>query len=305
MQNLRAIVELVQYPKAYLSLARPSVIGGCIKLLSGVKLGDRFSPFSYEYGFLCFRVLTIVLGMCILHRSNRLENFIQAMGMDARTNPRLEILQLFGHYFSTSLSLEISGGSRTLRDEGHFDWIFGVIKVEGRPNLHPLVRISDIKLLSDILWDDRYNLIATADQKHATEYMNMFVSAGKSLLIWEGRTRQIDLEDCREVIGAYIDRLEPRNPLLYEPITVLDGPILLRALVQFVAPGTEDLLPRILESNVKRIWDEIKAPLEPHKPDVYVDAIRDTLTNYATILQNRVFFAGRTTVYFKNWWGLS
>lgn len=338
IQNLWAILKLIQYPKAYRSLAQPSAIGGCIKLMAGIQLDGKISPFSYEYGYLCFRVLNIVLGICILQRSDRLKSSIQAMEMDVRTNPRLEIMQIFGLYVSTFLVLEISGGSLPPGDEDHFDWVFGWNKVKGRPNLSLLVRTSDVELLSTLLWEDRktffkalkstyypgisavifvlwrvsrrernptrsniqitalneisfrYNLIATSDQQRATEHMNMFIGAGNSLATWERGTKQINLEDSREVIGAYIDRFNPQNSLLYEPISVLDGPILLRALTKFVAPGTEDLLPSILELNVKRIWNEMKTPTEPHKPDVYVDAIRDTFTNYSTILQNRVFF---------------
>ncbi|KDN44353.1 hypothetical protein RSAG8_05617, partial [Rhizoctonia solani AG-8 WAC10335] len=150
MQNLRAILKLVPYPRAYRSLARPAAIGGCIKLMSGIKLDGRSSPFSYEYGYLCFRVLTIVLGICILDRSGLLDPSIRAMPVDHRTHPQLDIMQHLGHYVSSGIFQDLSkaGGDG-------LDWMFGWNKVEGLPEQYPLVNISDIELLSSMLWNDR------------------------------------------------------------------------------------------------------------------------------------------------------
>ncbi|KEP47068.1 Zf-MYND domain protein [Rhizoctonia solani 123E] len=332
IQNLRAILKLVPYPRAYRSIARPAVIGGCIKLMSRIKLNSRCSPFSYEYGYLCFRVLTIVLGICILDRSDLLDPSVRAMPVDHRTHPQLDVLQLLGHYVSSGIFQCLSKGGY-----GGLDWMFGWTKVKGRPEQSPLVNISEIELLSSILWYDRkaffkalkstyypgisaiifvlwrvsrhergstklkfqstvvkeisfrYNLLATSDQQHAITYMNIDILSSNSLAIWDENTRQVDLEDCREVISAYIDRFNPTHTTLYGPMLVLHGPIFLRSVARFVTPGTEHFLPTVLKVTVERIWDEMKNPSEPHKPDVYVDSIRDTFANYATILQNGVF----------------
>ncbi|EUC63651.1 zf-MYND domain protein [Rhizoctonia solani AG-3 Rhs1AP] len=332
LANLRAILKLVQYPRAYRSLARPAVIGGCIKLMSGIKLDGRFSPFSYEYGYLCFRVLTVVLGICILDRSARLDDSIQAIEKNIRAPGVVDLLY---HSVSITLCLELSEELVMRGKEDRFDWVFGWIKADARPNLPPLVMIPDIELLFAILWDDRkaffkalkstyhpgilavifvlwrvsrrernptkassqsiilneihfrYDLIVTYDQQDAMNHLNTYI--GTSIETWGNNTQQVDSEDCREVISAYIDRFNPSNPFLYKPIGVLDGPIQLHSLERFVSTGTEDLLPTVLKATVKRIWDEMKAPSELHKPDIYVDAIRDTFANYAIILQNRVF----------------
>ncbi|CAE6421535.1 unnamed protein product [Rhizoctonia solani] len=237
-------------------------------------------------------------------------------------------MQILGHYVSVTIWQEIS-----TKDESRLNWITGWINVEGRPKHPPLATIPDIELLSTMLWDDRklffkslkstyypgisavifvnpimphltilneiafrYYLIATSDQQHAISYMNMDIGAGKHLSSWERNTQLVDLEDCREVVGAYVGRFNP-HPILYYPISVLDGPIFLRSLAQFVVPGTEDLLPAILGVTAKRIWEEIKDPSEEYKPDVYVDCIRDTFTNYATIIQSRTFSRMNDTLF--------
>ncbi|CAE6466232.1 unnamed protein product [Rhizoctonia solani] len=327
MQNLRSVLKLVQYPKAYRHLARSSAIRGCIKLMSEIKLNGKHSPFSYEYGYLCFRVVTIVLGICILHRSDRLDASIGVMEEDVPMNPQHDIIQHMGHHVSSGIFVE-------LRDkrQGCLDSIFGWARGQS-----PLVVASDIELLSTMLWDDRkvffralrstyhpgissvvfvlwqinlreqnaikskfhstvlseisfrYNLIATSDQLHAVTYMNIDLLSQKYLSAWQANTEQVDLEDCGEVIFAYIDRFKSPHPVLHAPILVLHGPIFLRSLAQFVTLGTADLLPAVLEVTVQRIWEEIKDPSEQYKPDVFVDSIRDTFVNYTMILQNRVF----------------
>ncbi|CAE6464783.1 unnamed protein product [Rhizoctonia solani] len=331
--NIQAVLRLIHYPRTYRHLAQPSAIGGCIKLMSSIKLDGKSSPFSYEYGYLCFRVLTIVLGRCLLHRSDKLDNCILGIEQDVRMSPQRDIIQLFSHYVSISLCMELS-----LKNQVQLDQILGWIIVERQPKQPPLVTIPDTELLFTILWDDRkmffkalrstyypgisavifilwhlscreqnpnkikfqstalteitfrYNLISTSDQKRALDFINMDRGTTNRVITWERDMKQVDLEDCRQVIGTYINRFEPLNPTLYEPISVLDGPIILRTVALFVTQGTEDLLPTILQVTVKHIWDEIKNPSEPTKPDVYVDAIRDTIPNYATILRNRPVF---------------
>ncbi|CAE6383508.1 unnamed protein product [Rhizoctonia solani] len=135
----------------------------------------------------------------------------------------------------------------------------------------------------------RYNLLSTSDQQHGMTYINIDILDSKSLSVWDEITQQVDLEDCRQVINAYIERFEPRHPVLYTSIPVMHGPIFLRPVARFVAPGTGDLLPKVLEVTVKRIWDQMKDPAKPHKPDLYVDAIRDTFANYTAVLRNSVF----------------
>jgi hypothetical protein len=111
--------------------------------------------------------------------------------------------------------------------------------------------------------------------------MNIDLISRKYLSVREANLKHVDLEDCREVISAYIDRFKPPHPILYDHMRVLNGPIILRSLAQYVIAGTEDLLPAVLAVTVKCIWEEMKEPSEEYKPDVFVDAIRDTFANYA------------------------
>ncbi|ELU42307.1 zf-MYND domain-containing protein [Rhizoctonia solani AG-1 IA] len=115
--------------------------------------------------------------------------------------------------------------------------------------------------------------------------MNVDINSRGYRPVWEANTQQVDLEDCREIVSAYIDRFNPLYPILHSPIAFLDGPILLRPLLQFITPGTSDLLPKVLEVTVKRIWEEVEDPSPDYKPDMLVDAVRDTFANYIVFIK--------------------
>ncbi|CAE6504737.1 unnamed protein product, partial [Rhizoctonia solani] len=65
------------FPCLLLKLADPFVIRGCIKLLKSITRFGRPSPFSYEYGYLCFRILLLVLDYCFSFVTQEHESWLK------------------------------------------------------------------------------------------------------------------------------------------------------------------------------------------------------------------------------------
>ncbi|KAH7325307.1 hypothetical protein B0J17DRAFT_772435 [Rhizoctonia solani] len=76
-QMLEAVLELTISPRHLHFFADPIFLGGCIRLLTQVKPEGKLSPFSHEFGYLCFRIIAIGTGACILKVTDSLDMAIQ------------------------------------------------------------------------------------------------------------------------------------------------------------------------------------------------------------------------------------
>lgn len=72
---------------------------------------------------------------------------------------------------------------------------------------------------------------------------------------WEKNVRYIDLEDSRTILLAYSNRLASTGSRLNGPFVTSAIPFLLRFMVPFVQPGSEDLLPFLVRSTLNRFWE--------------------------------------------------
>ncbi|KEP44971.1 hypothetical protein V565_338080 [Rhizoctonia solani 123E] len=136
IQTLELILQLTLSPRTFHHFAHPPLVSGCIKLLSTVKAEGRSSPFSYEFGYLSFKILTVAIGACILRCSNNLDNTTSRMFLEHNTGPLL--------IFSDSVH--------------SLDWVEG-IGSQREPG--PVVLQSDVHAILSLLWDDR-ELFVTA-----------------------------------------------------------------------------------------------------------------------------------------------
>ncbi|CUA70928.1 hypothetical protein RSOLAG22IIIB_09202 [Rhizoctonia solani] len=70
LEKLRFVLELTRFPGELNNFTLPGLVVGCILLMNSI----RPSPFFYEYGYLCFRILVIALDTCwIQHGRNPTE----------------------------------------------------------------------------------------------------------------------------------------------------------------------------------------------------------------------------------------
>ncbi|KAL5638608.1 hypothetical protein ACGC1H_005321 [Rhizoctonia solani] len=60
------------------------------------------------------------------------------------------------------------------------------------------------------------------------------------------------MEDSRNVIQAYLDRLE-----LSQSITIIRACAMIRFVAPLVSPGCEDLVPQMVERGIQLLWNSL------------------------------------------------
>ncbi|CAE6443280.1 unnamed protein product [Rhizoctonia solani] len=152
---LELILNLALCPRTIHRFADPPLISGCVKLMSTIRVDQKISPFSYEYGYLCFKIMTIAIGVNILQRTRDLEMTVANMESDADT----ELMLILSGHVSRVLKDEIESTNGTQA----CNWVLGWARVSGQHQLQlfPLILRSDIKLILNILWEDRELFLKT------------------------------------------------------------------------------------------------------------------------------------------------
>ncbi|CAE7123663.1 unnamed protein product, partial [Rhizoctonia solani] len=75
LEKLKDLLELTRFPSDFTNFALPSLVEGSITLMSSLEP----TPFSYEYGYLCFRILVFSLNACLIDHGYTLEFTIERM----------------------------------------------------------------------------------------------------------------------------------------------------------------------------------------------------------------------------------
>ncbi|CUA72092.1 hypothetical protein RSOLAG22IIIB_10066 [Rhizoctonia solani] len=80
---LKDVLELTRFSSEFENFALPSLVAGSVILMSSVEP----TPFSYEYGYLCFRILVFSLDTCLIgYGFNPRFIFERMSGAPARTH---------------------------------------------------------------------------------------------------------------------------------------------------------------------------------------------------------------------------
>ncbi|CAE6422308.1 unnamed protein product [Rhizoctonia solani] len=155
IQVLESILEMSLCPRTFHHLAVPPLISGCVKLMNTMQVDGRTSPFRYEYGYLCFKIITIAIGVSILQRTENLDMTVANMESDVDT----ELMLILSGHVSRVLKYEIEANNGTQA----CGWVLGWARVQNRPRLQlgPLILRADIRSILSILWDDRELFLKT------------------------------------------------------------------------------------------------------------------------------------------------
>ncbi|CAE6498912.1 unnamed protein product [Rhizoctonia solani] len=148
LTTLNTILVLSQSPLYLRHFESPSLISGCIKLMASVQVAGKPSPFSYEYGYLCFKIITLAVGVCILARRYELAETITEMIADQET----VLLDILSRSVSQVVAEETE---EAYGNDPACDWILGWVKAPDRPQQPPLASRADIMNLLIILEGDR------------------------------------------------------------------------------------------------------------------------------------------------------
>ncbi|CAE6528496.1 unnamed protein product [Rhizoctonia solani] len=151
LQMLRSVMILSYAASGLVYYARPLLIRGSIRLMKTVRPDQTASPFAYEYGYLCFNIVKIALGVCLLERSNLrcLARLVELI----KEEPNDSVQSILAGYCSNVIMVEIS---ESTAGEGCCDWMFGwADPPAGRKYSEPLITRPDTLDLINILWEDR------------------------------------------------------------------------------------------------------------------------------------------------------
>ncbi|CAE6475043.1 unnamed protein product [Rhizoctonia solani] len=153
LEMLYQILNLMHSMEGIYRLAKyPLIITGCIKLLSTIQP----TPFSYEFGYLCFNILEITLGICFIERSQGLFNMKMTSDMGLlSTAPVGELSE----HIDSAVEEEIDYMLEEHKPE-YTDWTLGWADFPGQATKTPLVSLSDARSLLFHLWEDRLSFFA-------------------------------------------------------------------------------------------------------------------------------------------------
>ncbi|KAL5638987.1 hypothetical protein ACGC1H_003383 [Rhizoctonia solani] len=89
LEKLKAILEITSVHQSLLFLRNPLLVPGCIKLMTAMDATEEQSLFRYEYGYLCFRIISIILSVFLADKQEEcdLDGIIGLMGACPETHP--------------------------------------------------------------------------------------------------------------------------------------------------------------------------------------------------------------------------
>ncbi|KDN46661.1 hypothetical protein RSAG8_04041, partial [Rhizoctonia solani AG-8 WAC10335] len=176
LEMLGCLLFLSSSVQGVLYLAQPPLIRGCIRLMKIIKVDGVVSPLSYEYGYLCFNIAKMALGVCLVEKINKqhIGELMKRIWANYQTkdNPSILTEQLSEIFLN-----EIAKSSPR---EARCDWIFGWSDPPahgGHSNL--IVAESDALDLMNVLWNDRKALLKSLSLTYTPGALTIL------LLIWQ------------------------------------------------------------------------------------------------------------------------
>ncbi|CAE7111276.1 unnamed protein product [Rhizoctonia solani] len=71
---LKSIIDAAKIPEEVQRLADPRVVTGCVELMASVE-----PVFEHEYGYVCFRILNLAIGACMLRQFGQFDRTMERM----------------------------------------------------------------------------------------------------------------------------------------------------------------------------------------------------------------------------------
>ncbi|KAL5637383.1 hypothetical protein ACGC1H_003974 [Rhizoctonia solani] len=309
LNMLEAVSKLILFPKALSGCARPELVSGCIKLMKTVQESGKISPFSYEYGYLCFRIATITMGLCLLERSNLLDLAISNMIAEPLTDP----VMLLSKHVEKAVQIQVHEENQNLRYDSHREH-----------HTRLLLGIAELPALLEVLYDDRKAFSIALMHTNTLGLSGVMLLLGRCLanetcgtytiveiyceVLWRysnfsawdkagtqlltDRYREkakstwkptfVDLEDCVTILRASNIALALDDHRIPGPFDISAIPVLVGFATPFIEPGSEAFLPLFLDTTISCMWNAIDGGLQTL--DRLVDAVRDTFYHISKIL---------------------
>ncbi|CAE6343276.1 unnamed protein product [Rhizoctonia solani] len=174
VSDLLEVLNMSRSPAGYSLFSNSRLISGCIRLMSRLPLsrGGRQAPFSYEYGYLCFRLLILALGMSLIDgREGCSQSFMQ----DMATYRDMEPIYLFSLCIRGIVAEHITHSAEVGDGQDIYSCVLGWLRCSECPELPELVSRSDTSTLLSMIWDD---------EKQFTKAMLQTYSPGLSGVVY-------------------------------------------------------------------------------------------------------------------------
>ncbi|CAE6406586.1 unnamed protein product [Rhizoctonia solani] len=331
LQTLRDVLDMSWYKMTLAFLTEPELIRGCIKLMDTVIPNGHktASPFSYEYGYLCFRIATISFGLCLTEPM--LDSAFKAAAQDLRSgriHPVIIVADIVANSVKRTVQLSPTlKNNKTVnqavlivptRDLSHLlDILWTNRNLFLRTMLHTytpgmtgLMYVfwqlwrngrqqsssdSDIRIgtpLYELL--RRCNLASTQDQDAALSALlfdTRFIEGS-----WLERSKLLDAKDSKTLIRGYIYRITTPATWHYRP-DVRSVPPILEFVVRLAQPGAENVFPALFTGTIGFLWNETEGKQQMSGDDLAgISSIFHCLLKLLDIMPDAAHHAMQTLV---------
>ncbi|CAE6436799.1 unnamed protein product [Rhizoctonia solani] len=287
LEMLQSVLAAASFRTSFSALAEPRLVRGCIRIMSTVALdtGSSASPFSYEYGYVCFCILTIAFGLCFVGHS--LDTIFRAS--DTKLKHRHPLVILAESVASTAgmnVHLSATMHYRNLTDQTTsviapreglllFNMLWGDRKLFLKAMVSTYVPgLSGVMHLLWQLWrvgranSTDYDLLlgvplyevlrrcylgVTRDQDRA---LTALISDTQCMAdLWLHRSTVLDAEDSKTLLQGYIRRVTSPE-IWHGGISVTSVSSVLEFVVRFAQQGAVEMFPPVFATTIRFLWNE-------------------------------------------------
>ncbi|KDN33579.1 hypothetical protein RSAG8_13330, partial [Rhizoctonia solani AG-8 WAC10335] len=318
VHTLESALNLALDPATARHLGNPTLISGCIRLMKTVTRDHSAiaSPFSYEFGYLCFKLLVTALNICLLERWNELDKALTRIDEYPQKSAQATI--------SAKLASVVLGQFMHLYNGGDCDSVLGWFIPASKLRQSSLISQSDVSTLLDLLWADRKLFMQALVNDPSTTCglsglffcLSRYVSRAREFQQNSGgeilkfrlhelalRYNLVSQEYQREAMALIIGtnqisrkwndtpkHVDPEDSRVImtayikqisddrDPLAVARDPSITPSFVPLATDvQTQDLLPKVMQCTIKYAWCAILDEEEEDKLEALVDVICGSL----------------------------
>ncbi|CUA75527.1 Photosystem I P700 chlorophyll a apoprotein A2 [Rhizoctonia solani] len=153
VSDLLEVLNLSRSPAGYSLFSNSRLISGSVRLMSRLPRSQagRHAPFSYEYGYLCFRIIILALGMSIIDRT---KGYSRLLIEDMTTHLNVKPISCFSLHISRVVVDYINHATGVGRSRYTYNCVLGWLRCSDCPKMSELVSRSDASMLLRMISDD-------------------------------------------------------------------------------------------------------------------------------------------------------
>ncbi|EUC55604.1 transmembrane protein, putative [Rhizoctonia solani AG-3 Rhs1AP] len=282
LSMLTALLEMTKLPGHFRWMAEPRLISGCVGLMSSIKP----SPFHYEYGYLCFRILALSVNACLIEHTGCLDKIIARMdnvpplqrfsslwdasawlidqAHNGDTRPASMIrLDVFDKLVLDQL-LQLLNGDRklflvvlnmtgSLGLSSVFFILFSRLVATEITNGSQLevdseVFVRIIQPYSRVLW--RYLLVTPSSKAEEAAIIALHNSISAQARL--NNDKPVDVEDSKNLVRIFNKRLGASQSM-----STMWMLLMMRFVAPLVVQGCENLVPTTIKLSIELLWSSL------------------------------------------------